>query len=190
MNLTAGDWRRWLIFWWLTGEAGPADTTGQLLSLYSILRQFTEVGFDRGTWYIPIINIILNMFKEITVGKSTASENKLIQNRTSIYAFKWWRVCSPTNEHDHNPTTGMYLSEEHLNQSLYCRCALTSDSHRPPLWPWSSGCSGTCINNKSSSYRSMKYEACFFIWLVKYCWVCQGDLHLSQKHISHVWRPV
>lgn len=171
MNLTAGDWRRWLIFWWLTGEAGPADRqhvnyfTTYYFTLYSIFKQFTEVGLD---WSIIC-----------TVNKSNIEYLKLYNSER--------KYCSLTNEHEHNSKhhrnyifagmkrqrwcfkmwggSALYLSEEDPSQSLYCCCALTSDPHHPPLWPWSSGCSGTCTNNKSSSYRSVKMGRIYFFGL-------------------------
>lgn len=59
--------------------------------------------------------------------------------------------------------SALHLPGECPDQSLYCCSVLTSDSHHPPLWPWSSGCSGTCrthLHNVTAQFPWASFFIC------------------------------
>lgn len=83
----------------------------------------------------------------------TAGRMSSVCSLVGMQKQRWWWGGS-----------ALHLSEEHLNQSLYCCSSLTSDCHHLPLWPWSSGYSGTC-RKKTTLSLSMKMGHLYFFSL-------------------------
>lgn len=88
----------------------------------------------------------------------------------------------------------LHLSEEHPGPSLCCCSSLTSEYHRPPLWPWSSVYSGTCSMKEGHLYFQAECSCVplrspdvsitphhtqlrTLCWLLPHCTVC---------HVCHV----